>query len=110
MGISMDSLCTNVNCATKILMEKIVSMSTCISSMGINNLICILDIKDPTTLVSEYLEKRPDYGPRAYECKVCGKINSDNSSARKHIENIHFPGMFTYACKYCGKTFNARNN
>ena len=70
----------------------------------------VLDCNDAKTMISEYLEKSPDYGPRAYKCKVCGKINSDKSSASKHVENIHFPGMFTYTCKYCGKTFNARNN
>eukprot|EP00092_Neocalanus_flemingeri_P031551 GFUD01034262.1.p1 GENE.GFUD01034262.1~~GFUD01034262.1.p1 ORF type:complete len:331 (+),score=89.82 GFUD01034262.1:44-1036(+) len=68
------------------------------------------DYKNSKEMISENLEKSPDYGPRAYQCKICGKINSDKSSASKHVEAIHFPGMFTYSCKYCGKTFNARNN
>merc|ERR1719427_1906414 len=67
-------------------------------------------IKDSKLMISECLEKCPGYGSRAYQCKLCGKINSDKSSASKHVEAIHFPGMFTYTCKYCGKTFNARNN
>ena len=70
----------------------------------------LLDSNDAKTMITEYLEKSPDYGPRAYKCTICGKMNSDKSSASKHVENIHFPGIFTYSCKYCGKTFNARNN
>ena len=80
-------------------------------SLQINNCYFnLLELIDAKATISEYLEKCPDYGSKAWKCKVCGKISSDNSSARKHVENIHFPGMFTYSCKYCGKTFNARNN
>jgi len=68
------------------------------------------ELIDAKATISEYLEKCPEFGSRAWKCKVCGKINSDNSSARKHVENIHFPGMCSYTCKYCGKVFNARNN
>jgi len=68
------------------------------------------ELIDAKATISEYLEKCPEFGSRAWKCKICGKINSDNSSARKHVENIHFPGMLSYTCKYCGKVFNARNN
>jgi len=61
-------------------------------------------------LITDYLEKAPEYGPKAYQCKVCGKVNSDKSSASKHVENIHLPGVFTYTCKFCGKAFSSRNN
>ena len=61
-------------------------------------------------MISDYLEKCPDYGPKAYQCTVCGKVNSDKSSASKHVENIHMQGVFTYSCKHCGKTFGSRNN
>merc|ERR1712179_211913 len=61
-------------------------------------------------MISDYLEKSPDYGPKAYKCKVCGKVNSDKSSASKHVENTHMQGVFNYTCKHCGKTFGSRNN
>jgi len=61
-------------------------------------------------MITDYLEKAPAYGPKAYNCKVCGKISSDKSSATKHVENIHMPGVFSYACKFCGKSFGSRNN
>ena len=28
----------------------------------------------------------------------------------KHVESIHFPTLFEYNCKYCGKSFGAKNN
>ena len=61
-------------------------------------------------MISDYLEKSPDYGPKAYKCTVCGKVSSDKSSASKHVENIHMQGVFNYTCKHCGKTFGSRNN
>ena len=59
-------------------------------------------------MISDYLEKYPEYGPKAYQCKVCGKVSSDKSSASKNVENIHKPGVFTYTYKHCGNTFSSR--
>ena len=78
------------------------------SSVIFSSLYFVLEF-DPK-MISDYLEKAPEYGPKAYQCKVCGKVSSDKSSASKHVENIHMPGVFTYACKHCGKTFSSRNN
>ena len=46
-------------------------------------------------MIADYLEKSPGYGSKAYQCKVCGKVRSDKSSASKNVENIHKPGVFT---------------
>ena len=48
-------------------------------------------------------------GRKGGRCSVCGKEFSDRSSARKHVENIHFPGSFNYSCKFCGETFTKKN-
>ena len=40
-------------------------------------------------MIADYLEKSPGYGSKAYQCKVCGKVRSDKSSASKNVENIH---------------------
>jgi len=48
-------------------------------------------------------------GRKGGRCSVCGKEFSDRSSARKHVENIHFPGSFIYSCKFCGETFTKKN-
>ena len=29
------------------------------------------------------------------KCSLCGKSFSDRSSARKHVDNIHFPGSYS---------------
>ena len=94
-------MCTSVKYVTRILTGKTVSLCTCINIMDLHRInnceSCILELIDAKATISEYLEKCPDYGPRAWKCKICGKINSDNSSARKHVENIHFPGIRTYS-------------
>ena len=41
-----------------------------------------------------YIQKLPENGPKAQQCTICGKSFSDNSSAQKHVENIHFPGWW----------------
>jgi len=63
---------------------------------------------DPKQL-NDYMDKYPEGGPKAHICKLCGKVCSDKSNIRKHIENIHFPGVFVHSCKYCNQTFNTRN-
>jgi len=57
----------------------------------------------------EYIVKYPEGGPGANKCTLCGKVSSNRSNLRNHVENIHFPGMFTYSCKHCHETFNTRN-
>jgi len=48
-------------------------------------------------------------GRKGGRCSICGKEFSDRSSARKHVENIHFPGSFIYSCKFCGENFTKKN-
>ena len=57
----------------------------------------------------EYIVKFPEGGPGANKCTICGKTSTNRSNLRNHVENIHFPGMFTYQCKLCSETFTTRN-
>ena len=61
----------------------------------------------------EYIVKAPEAGLKAHRCTLCGQTGNDRSNLRKHVENIHFPGAFSYTCKYCppemaAKTFPTR--
>ena len=49
----------------------------------------------------EYIVKAPEAGPRGHKCTLCGKTTNDRGNLRKHVENVHFPGTFSYECKYC---------
>jgi len=49
----------------------------------------------------DYIEKAPECGPRGHRCTLCGKTGNDRGNLRKHVENVHFPGTFSYTCKYC---------
>ena len=57
----------------------------------------------------EYIVKDPTSGPRSLKCTICGKLGTDRSNLRKHVESIHFPGVFSYTCKHCSQTFNTKN-
>ena len=61
----------------------------------------------------EYIVRAPEAGLKAHRCTLCGQTGNDRSNLRKHVENIHFPGTFSYTCKYCPpgmavKTFPTR--
>ena len=49
----------------------------------------------------DYIEKAPECGPRGHRCTLCGKTGNDRGNLRKHIENVHFPGTFSYQCRHC---------
>jgi len=62
-----------------------------------------------TRHLNSCIEKYPEGGPRAHICKLCGKVSSDRSNLRKHVESIHYPNAFLHACKHCGQHFNTKN-
>ena len=49
----------------------------------------------------DYIEKAPECGPRGHKCTLCGKVGNDRGNLRKHVENVHFPGTFSYQCRHC---------
>ena len=76
---------------------------------------CINSLKVTRSLVAggekllyEYIVRHPEAGPRAHKCTVCGKIGNDRGNLRKHVESLHFPGSFRYACKYCQEEFDTK--
>ena len=48
-------------------------------------------------------------GSKPFKCSICEKESNDKGNLRKHVENIHFPGTFSYTCKYCNETLSTRN-
>ena len=50
-----------------------------------------------------------DFQPNWHKCTMCGISGKDRGNLRKHVENIHFPGRFSYLCKYCNETYTTRN-
>jgi len=62
-----------------------------------------------TRHLNSCIEKYPEGGPKAHICKMCGKVSSDRSNLRKHVESIHYPNAFLHECKYCGQSFNTKN-
>jgi len=49
----------------------------------------------------DYIEKAPECGLRGHRCTICGKTGNDRGNLRKHVENVHFPGIFSYQCRHC---------
>jgi len=50
----------------------------------------------------EYIGK-VEGNPFLYRCVLCGKTSNNRYRMKNHVENIHFPGMFSYPCKFCDK-------
>ena len=61
-------------------------------------------------MLNEYVKKEVINGRSVSVCTMCGKSNASRPNIVNHIESVHFPNTFTYTCKYCGKTFNAKNS
>jgi len=62
------------------------------------------------SILHEYIKKEIINGRTLSVCTMCGKANAQKQNLMNHIESVHFPNMFTYNCKYCGKTYNAKNS
>ena len=42
-------------------------------------------------------------------CTLCTFRSKIPALVKNHLEGIHFPGVFSYSCELCSKTFNGRN-
>jgi len=61
-------------------------------------------------MLYEYIKREEVGGKSVSMCTLCGKYNSNKQNIVNHVESVHFPNMFTYNCKYCDKTYNAKNS
>ena len=59
--------------------------------------------------LNQYIGHNPDQ--RDYYCTMCTKFQSKKQSTRvrDHLEAIHFPGQYIYACNICERSFNGKN-
>ena len=60
------------------------------------------------TNFSEFITNCRD-GSNRPVCTICHKSFHDRSSAKKHVENIHFPGTYEHSCDICYQSFNTKN-
>ena len=58
--------------------------------------------------LTQYIGHNPEQ--RDYYCTLCPNFMSKKpiTRVRHHLEAIHFPGQFIYACGLCEKTFNGK--
>ena len=92
-------------------MLRTVYMCTCLQFIEIKNHLTNLIIMSTgtgTRMFQDYIAKS-DHGS-GWKCSICGKESAQKVNLVKHIESVHFPDMFSYECKYCDKTFNAKNS
>jgi len=59
--------------------------------------------------LNQYIGQNPDQ--KDYYCTLCPNFQAKKPPirVRDHLEAIHFPGQFIYACGLCEKTFNGKN-
>ena len=43
-----------------------------------------------------------------YYCLECSKSYLQKVQVENHLESVHFPGTFYYACRYCNQSFPTR--
>ena len=64
------------------------------------------NVQDPEDL-RQYIDKDTDTKESC--CTLCTFRSKIPALVKNHLEGIHFPGVFTYSCEQCDKTFNGRN-
>jgi hypothetical protein len=62
--------------------------------------------EDGQTLYT-YIERLADGS--GHRCLLCGVTKDRRWNVWKHVENLHFPGTYTYTCKHCGETCSTRD-
>ena len=74
------------------------------------NLTCHPITGQSRQMLMNYIEKIvTDEGEQKFKCTICGSCKTQKAHAENHVENIHFPGCFSYSCKFCGMDFDRRN-
>jgi len=64
------------------------------------------NVQNPEDL-RQYIDKDTDTKESC--CTLCSFRSKIPALVKNHLEGIHFPGVFTYSCEQCDKTFNGRN-
>jgi len=44
-----------------------------------------------------------------YQCNLCGQITDKKSHAWRHVESVHFPGIYEHECDQCVEKFDTKN-
>ena len=71
--------------------------------------IFILGEGEVTTILSLDSYIGIDPAGSGYYCTICNKPFAKKGQLRNHLQSIHFPDSFSYACSYCTAVFNTRN-
>ena len=57
--------------------------------------------------ILDYIEKEEGNN---FRCTVCDKTSKRKYNMKDHVEKIHFPGMFSHACKFCDKLLESKQS
>ena len=61
-------------------------------------------------ILNSHIDKLQTETGWKYSCTLCGKENVQKADVVNHVENVLFPNLFSYQCKFCEKQFTARNS
>ena len=63
-------------------------------------------------ILNDYITKDFQDGRSVHKCTICGKCSSSKARQilQNHVESVHFPNLFTYTCKFCGRKYNSKNS
>ena len=64
---------------------------------------------DRTMLLAHLSKETDNNGKLYFKCDLCWKIGT-KENILNHLERQHFPGMFTYNCKYCNKQYYCKKS
>ena len=111
-SIFHQALCTHVPSAMNSLILQFHSIT--IKPENTNRTICKRSfvpgelLTDPSQL-NQFVKRNIEDGK--YFCAICNSVfHKVVSIVRNHVEAVHFPASFTYACDICSESFNSRKS
>ena len=63
---------------------------------------------DPSELLAYVAENPAEQGKNRFSCQICGKTAARTKDVRDHVENIHFPNVYTYQCFICSEVLRSK--
>lgn len=64
--------------------------------------------RSPDELYSYVVTKDNLVDKHKHMCSICGKTGLHRADVRNHVENIHFPGVYSYSCTLCLTTLKSK--
>ena len=88
---------------------KLVTINDCVVFLEFFKKNCNICVLGAVSNPEDFEKFAVKNGPGSFSCSLCTKHAAQLTDIKRHIESIHFPNTFTYACPFCSKQLGSNN-